>query len=68
VRSYIKTSKHFEGLKGVVNILEVMAEITILAVARILQGEVVRSKLNSSFAKLYHDLDLDFSPINFLLP
>ena len=45
-----------------------MAEITILTAARTLQGEEVRSKLNSSFAKLYHDLGLGFSPINFLLP
>jgi sterol 14alpha-demethylase len=68
VRSYIKTSKKFEGSKGVVNVSEVMAEITILTAARTLQGEEVRSNLNSSFAKLYHDLDLGFSPINFLLP
>jgi hypothetical protein len=68
VRSYIKTSQHFEGSKGAVNIPEVMAEITILTAARTLQGEEVRSNLNSSFAKLYHNLDLGFSPINFLLP
>ena len=45
-----------------------MAEITIYTAGRTLQGDEVRSKLTSSFAKLYHDLDLGFQPINFLLP
>lgn len=45
-----------------------MAEITILTAARTLQGEEVRSKLDSSFANYYHDLDSGFTPINFLLP
>jgi len=45
-----------------------MAEVTIFTAARTLQGAEVRSKLDSSFAALYHDLDLGFSPVNFLLP
>lgn len=51
-----------------VNIPPIMAEITIFTASRTLQGAEVRGKLNSSFAKLYHDLDLGFSPINFLMP
>lgn len=68
VRQYIETSKHFQGSSGTVNIPPAMAEITIFTAARTLQGEEVRAKLNSSFAKLYHDLDLGFSPINFMMP
>lgn len=68
VLQYIKNSKHFKGSSGVVNAPPVMAEITIFTAARTLQGEEVRAKLNSSFAKLYHDLDLGFSPINFMMP
>lgn len=45
-----------------------MAEITTFTAARTLQGEEVRSKLTSEFAELFHDLDLGFSPINFMLP
>lgn len=45
-----------------------MAEITILTAARTLQGEEVRRNLDGSFAAYYHDLDLGFVPINFLLP
>lgn len=45
-----------------------MAEITIFTAGRTLQGDEVRAKLTSEFADLYHDLDLGFSPINFMLP
>lgn len=45
-----------------------MAEITIYTAGRTLQGDEVRSKLTSRFAELYHDLDLGFQPINFMLP
>lgn len=45
-----------------------MAEITLFTAARTLQGEEVRSKLTSEFAELLHDLDLGFTPINFMLP
>ena len=45
-----------------------MAEITIYTASRSLQGKEVRSKFDSSFADLYHHLDMGFSPINFMLP
>jgi sterol 14-demethylase len=45
-----------------------MAEITVFTAARTLQGKEVRSKLTSEFAELLHDLDLGFTPINFMLP
>lgn len=45
-----------------------MAELTIYTASRSLQGKEVRSKFDSSFAELYHDLDMGFSPINFMLP
>jgi sterol 14alpha-demethylase len=45
-----------------------MAEITIYTASRSLQGKEVRDKFDSSFADLYHDLDMGFSPINFMLP
>lgn len=44
-----------------------MAEITIYTASHSLQGKEVRSKFDGSFAHLYHDLDMGFSPINFML-
>ena len=45
-----------------------MAEITIYTASRSLQGKEVRARFDSSFAELYHDLDMGFAPINFMLP
>jgi cytochrome P450 len=45
-----------------------MAQLTIFTASRSLQGKEVRDKFDASFADLYHDLDMGFSPINFMLP
>lgn len=45
-----------------------MAEITIYTASHCLQGKEVRDSLNSTFAKLYHNLDMGFTPINFVIP
>ncbi|KAI9800627.1 MAG: Lanosterol 14-alpha-demethylase [Piccolia ochrophora] len=68
VHQYIKRSPIFKGPKGTVNIPSVMAEVTIYTASRSLQGKEVRDKFDSSFAALYHDLDMGFSPINFMFP
>ncbi|KAJ5093443.1 hypothetical protein N7456_009304 [Penicillium angulare] len=68
VEQYIKTSGKFKGKSGIVDFASAMAEITIFTAGRTLQGDEVRGKLTSEFADLYHDLDLGFSPINFMLP
>lgn len=68
VEDFSKRSPVFKGPRGTVNIPPVMAEITIYTASRTLQGQEVRDKFDSSFADLYHDLDMGFSPINFMLP
>ncbi|KAK7963686.1 hypothetical protein PG988_010660 [Apiospora saccharicola] len=68
VLDYIKSTPAWKGDSGVVDVTTAMAEITLFTAARSLQGREVRQKLNADFAKLYHDLDLGFSPINFLFP
>ena len=68
VEIFIARSKHFDGTCGTVNIPGVMAEITIYTASRSLQGKEVRSRFDSTFADLYHHLDMGFSPINFMLP
>ena len=53
---------------GSFHALNTMAQITILTASRTLQGEEVRSKLDKTFADLYHDLDGGFTPLNFMFP
>lgn len=65
---FIGRSPAFKGSKGTFNVPATMAELTIYTASRSLQGNEVRSKFDSTFAELYHDLDMGFSPINFLLP
>ncbi|KAK4694383.1 hypothetical protein P7C71_g3189, partial [Lecanoromycetidae sp. Uapishka_2] len=65
---YFYRSSAFQGTAGVVDISNAMAEIIIFTASRCLQGKEVREKLNSTFAQNYHDLDMGFTPINFLFP
>ena len=68
VQNFIARSATFQGSRGIFNVPGTMAEITIYTASRSLQGKEVRSKFDSSFAEIYHDLDMGFSPINFMLP
>lgn len=65
---FVNRVPSLQGTQGSVNIPAVMAEMTIYTASRSLQGKEVRSRFDSSFADLYHDLDMGFSPINFMLP
>jgi sterol 14-demethylase len=67
VTDFIKKSPAFKGQSGKININPTMAEITIYTASRTLQGREVRAKFDSSFADLYHDLDMGFTPVNFML-
>ncbi|KAI8961851.1 cytochrome P450 [Daldinia sp. FL1419] len=67
VSSYIKRCPDFKGKSGVVNIPKNMAEITIFTASHSLQGSEIRNKFDESLASLYHDLDMGFTPINFML-
>jgi hypothetical protein len=44
-----------------------MAELTIYTASHSLQGAEIRNSFDHKFAELYHDLDMGFSPINFML-
>ncbi|KAI9660860.1 MAG: Lanosterol 14-alpha-demethylase [Trizodia sp. TS-e1964] len=68
VYDFLKKSSQFKGSSGTMNVPPIFAEITIYTASRSLQGKEVRDKFDSSFAVLYHDLDMGFSPINFMLP
>lgn len=68
VENFVKNTPIFKASSGTFNVPAVMAEITIYTASRSLQGKEVRNKFDSTFADLYHDLDMGFSPINFMLP
>jgi sterol 14-demethylase len=61
------SSKHFAANSGTVNLPPTLAELTIYTASRSLQGKEVRERFDAGFAKLYHDLDGGFVPINFKL-
>lgn len=68
VDDFVKTSPAFQEPKGIFNVSKIIAEITIYTASRSLQGKEVRSRFDSTFAEMYHDLDKGFAPINFMLP
>lgn len=67
VQSYFKRDADFKGKSGIVDIPKKMAEITIFTASHALQGSAIRRKFDESLAALYHDLDMGFTPINFML-
>lgn len=71
VRQYFSQDaahKKFASTSGTIDISATMAELTIYTASRSLQGKEVRETFDSTFADLYHDLDMGFTPINFMLP
>lgn len=67
VQDYFKKKADFKSKTGVADIPKNMAEITIFTASHALQGSAVRGRFDESLAALYHDLDMGFTPINFML-
>lgn len=57
-----------QGTNGVLDVPPAMAELTIYTASRSLQGKEVRAQFDSTIAELFHDLDMGFTPINFMMP
>ena len=68
VDQFVNNSPAFQQATGTFDVSKVIAEITIYTASRSLQGKEVRSRFDSTFADMYHDLDKGFAPINFMLP
>ncbi|KAL8736915.1 MAG: hypothetical protein Q9181_002211 [Wetmoreana brouardii] len=68
IQDFLHRTNVFNGASGTLNIPPIMAQITLFTAARSLQGSEVREKLDTTFAKLFHDLDDGFQPVNFMLP
>ncbi|OQV06027.1 hypothetical protein CLAIMM_10668 [Cladophialophora immunda] len=66
-KSFVEKGNPFRSHSGKIDVAPAMAELTIYTASRSLQGPEVRAKFDSTFADLYHDLDMGFSPINFML-
>lgn len=66
--NFIASCPSFKAFTGTVQLPPIMAQITLFTASRSLQGIEVRKQLDTTFAKLYHDLDDGFQPINFMLP
>ncbi|KAI0600790.1 cytochrome P450 [Biscogniauxia sp. FL1348] len=67
VSDYFKKCPDFKGQSGIVNIPKNMAQITIFTASHSLQGSEIRKKFDETLADLYHDLDMGFTPVNFML-
>lgn len=67
VSGYFKRTADFKGQSGTVNICPKMAQITIFTASHALQGKEIRDQFDEKLADLYHDLDMGFSPVNFML-
>ncbi|KAJ5408239.1 Eburicol 14-alpha-demethylase [Penicillium cosmopolitanum] len=68
VNDFVESSPAFQADKGTFDVSKIISEITIYTASRSLQGKEVRDRFNSTFAEMYHDLDMGFAPINFMLP
>lgn len=65
---FIASHSDLRGPSGVLDVPSAMAELTIYTASRSLQGKEVRAQLDSTVSKLFHDLDMGFTPINFMMP
>jgi sterol 14-demethylase len=61
-------SSVWAGGNGEADLLRTMNELTIFIASRCLIGHEFRSRLNTDFARLYHDLEGGINPIAFLWP
>ena len=68
IESFLKRSPAFQGSRGQCDALPAMAETIMNTATSSLFGKEVRDKFDTSFAGLFHDLDLGFAPINFVFP
>ncbi|ODQ49555.1 hypothetical protein PICMEDRAFT_71099 [Pichia membranifaciens NRRL Y-2026] len=56
----------FKGSSGTADVLKAQSEMTLFTASRSLFGDELRSKLDTSYAEMYSDLDKGFTPLNFV--
>ncbi|CAI4216755.1 unnamed protein product [Parascedosporium putredinis] len=67
VNNYFRTTSTYKAKSGTMNVAKAMAEVTIFTASHSLQGKEIRDQFDESLADLYHDLDMGFTAINFIL-
>lgn len=65
---FVGSYSDLQGPSGTLDVPSAMAELTIYTASRSLQGKEVRAQFDSDIAGLFHDLDMGFTPINFMMP
>ncbi|KAF3176146.1 Lanosterol 14-alpha-demethylase [Orbilia oligospora] len=68
VVNYFQTSPFFNGQSGKVPLSTAIPQLTLFTASRSLQGREVREALTTTHAALFHDLDMGFTPVNFMFP
>ncbi|KAK7989028.1 glycosyl hydrolase [Apiospora arundinis] len=67
-KKFMKIALTTQAFQSYVPIIaDEMAQITIFTASHSLQGKEIRHKFDETLADLYHDLDMGFSPVNFML-
>lgn len=68
VEDLISSNPLFHANKGRIDLLSFIPELTIFTASRTLQGKEIRKGFTGEVAQLYHDLDMGFTPMNFMFP
>ena len=68
IEEFVNNSPKFQAAKSAVDLLSFIPELTIFTASRTLQGKEIRSRFDGEIAQLYHDLDMGFTPMNFMFP
>ena len=66
--SYVRSHPLFRSKTAPIDLLAVIPELTIFTASRTLQGKEIRKGFTGEVAQLYHDLDMGFTPMNFMFP
>lgn len=68
VEDLVSSNPLFRANKGKIDLLSFIPELTIFTASRTLQGKEIRKGFTGEVAQLYHDLDMGFTPMNFMFP
>ncbi|KAF3937641.1 hypothetical protein ABW19_dt0209394 [Dactylella cylindrospora] len=68
ILQYFATSPFFQGTTGSVPLSIAVPQLVLFTASRSLQGKQVREALTTTHAALFHDLDMGFTPVNFMFP
>ncbi|KAF3906534.1 hypothetical protein ABW20_dc0107506 [Dactylellina cionopaga] len=68
VVDFFSNGSFFKGQAGSVPLSIAIPQLVLFTASRSLQGKQVRKALTTTHAALFHDLDMGFTPVNFMFP